>query len=139
MYTLEVLANRAEIHKKWNHTYIQQGLLPPPLVMDNGDFYSDAHLERLLLLRELAEKGISVSRMSAYLNGERKCLRHSMEEREMSTGCGGENFSVARVNCMELAPGIYLSYPQGTLSGELCKKLADYLNDCLKKEMLGMN
>ena len=91
MYTLEVLANRAEIHKKWNHTYIQQGLLPPPLVMDNGDFYSDAHLERLLL-RELAEEGISVSRMSAYLNGERKCLRHSMEEREMSTGCGGENF-----------------------------------------------
>ena len=60
MYTLEVLANRAEIHKKWIHTYIQQGLLPPPLVMDNGDFYSDAHLDDCCCCESWQRKGFQL-------------------------------------------------------------------------------
>ncbi len=53
---IDDLAQRAGVPSRTIRYYTQQGLLPPPELRGRVGYYSDTHLERLRLIKELQEK-----------------------------------------------------------------------------------
>ncbi len=53
---IDELAHRASVPSRTIRYYTQQGLLPPPRLKGRVGYYSETHLERLRLIKELQEK-----------------------------------------------------------------------------------
>ena len=95
MFNIEYLAQKAGISRRTVRYYIQRGLLPPPLGQKRGSYYTEAHLERLLLILKLSAKGIPLIRIKTVLesdvqfedtNSELKVIRTRCEKIEICEG-----------------------------------------------------
>ena len=60
-YGIAELAALGGVTRRTVRYYVQEGLLPAPLGVGRGQHYGPAHLERLLQVKELQERGRTLS------------------------------------------------------------------------------
>jgi DNA-binding transcriptional MerR regulator len=68
LYGVDELAERAGVSRRTVRYYVQRGLLPPPLGLGRGNHYTERHLETLVRVRELQERGVPLEGIAARLN-----------------------------------------------------------------------
>jgi len=66
-YTIGELAERAGVSRRTVRYYVQRELLPAPDGLGRGAHYGEAHLERLVRIRELQESGVPLADIPAAL------------------------------------------------------------------------
>lgn len=69
-YSLEQLAQLAELPLRTVRYYIQKGLVPRPDGNTRGASYELRHLECLLRIRSWTQAGLSLTRIQSLLNGQ---------------------------------------------------------------------
>jgi DNA-binding transcriptional MerR regulator len=69
MYGPDELAERAGVSRRTVRYYVQRGLLPAPAGLGRGKHYSQAHLDKLLQIRELQGAGVPLEEVGARLDG----------------------------------------------------------------------
>lgn len=60
-YTIEDLCELTGYSRRTIRYYIQEGLLDPPAGRGRGGFYFDSHLQRLLEIKSVQDKGLKLS------------------------------------------------------------------------------
>jgi DNA-binding transcriptional MerR regulator len=60
-YTIDELSELTGFSRRTIRYYIQEGLLEPPAGRGRGGFYYDSHLEKLLHIKSLQGKGLSLA------------------------------------------------------------------------------
>lgn len=68
-YGIGELAELGGVSRRTVRYYIQQGLLPAPHGLGRGRHYGSEHLERLLRVRALQERGLSLDAVRSALAG----------------------------------------------------------------------
>src|SRR6185295_9245922 len=68
-YGPDELAERAGVSRRTVRYYVQRGLLPAPAGLGRGKHYGEAHLARLVRIRELQEAGVPLERIAEQLEG----------------------------------------------------------------------
>lgn len=66
-YKVSELAEKAGVTKRTIHYYISKGLLMPPKGSGVNSIYSDEHLERILLIKELQNSYMPLSKIRDYI------------------------------------------------------------------------
>lgn len=69
IYGIDELADRAGVSRRTVRYYVQRGLLPAPTGVGRGKHYTEAHLARLVRVRELQEQGVALGEIAARLEG----------------------------------------------------------------------
>jgi DNA-binding transcriptional MerR regulator len=92
------LAELGGVTRRTVRYYIQEGLLPAPLGVGRGKHYSGEHLERLLRLKSLQERGLTLEQIRRERVGPGRG-----ERAELATGVAVPRSPWTRV---ELAPGL---------------------------------
>ena len=69
LYGIEELADRAGVSRRTVRYYVQRGLLPAPTGVGRGKHYTEAHLARLVRVRELQEQGVALAEIADRLEG----------------------------------------------------------------------
>ena len=59
-YAIEDLAKLAGVSRRTVRYYVQEGLIPPPLGVGRGNHYSGEHLEQILRVKAMQERGQSL-------------------------------------------------------------------------------
>jgi DNA-binding transcriptional MerR regulator len=60
-YTIEDLCDLTGFSRRTIRYYVQEGLIDPPAGRGRGGFYFDSHLEKLLKIKSLQDKGLRLS------------------------------------------------------------------------------
>ena len=60
-YTIEDLCELTGLSRRTIRYYVQEGLIEPPAGRGRGGFYFDSHLEKLLRIKSLQDKGLRLS------------------------------------------------------------------------------
>ena len=88
-YKVSELAEKAGVTKRTIHYYISKGILMPPKGTGVNSLYSDEHLDRILLIKELQNSYMPLSKIRDYIlenpKGEISAARsvtRSVEEME---------------------------------------------------------
>jgi len=68
-YRIEELAELGGVTRRTVRYYVQRGLLPTPLGTGRGPHYTQAHLERLIHIRQLQETGVPLAEITVQLDG----------------------------------------------------------------------
>jgi DNA-binding transcriptional MerR regulator len=68
-YRIEDLGERTGFSRRTIRFYIQSGLLEPPAGRGRGGFYGERHLERLLRIRALQDRGLRLNAIRRMLEG----------------------------------------------------------------------
>ena len=68
-YRIEELAELGGVTRRTVRYYVQRGLLPTPLGTGRGPHYTQAHLQRLIHIRQLQEAGVPLAEVAARLDG----------------------------------------------------------------------
>jgi len=68
-YTIQDLADLAEVSRRTVRYYVQEGLIPAPLGVGRGSHYGQEHLDRLLQVKERQAAGRSLDEIRAALQG----------------------------------------------------------------------
>ncbi len=66
-YTIEELSELTGFTRRTIRYYIQEGLLEPPAGRGRGGFYYDSHLEKLLYIKSMQERGLSLAAINTLL------------------------------------------------------------------------
>jgi DNA-binding transcriptional MerR regulator len=80
LYTIEELSDLSGFSRRTIRYYVQEGLLEPPAGRGRGGFYYDSHLERLLQIRGLQEKGMKLAAVQEFLGKGEKVEAPSSRE-----------------------------------------------------------
>lgn len=62
-YRIGELAKKAKVTRRTIHYYISKGLLPPAEGAGVGSYYSDEHLNRILLIKKLQDKYLPLEKI----------------------------------------------------------------------------
>jgi len=68
-YAIGDLADLGGVSRRTVRYYVQEGLLPPPLGVGRGNHYGPEHLDQLLRVKELQERGRSLDEIRRVLDG----------------------------------------------------------------------
>lgn len=68
-YSIQELADLADVSRRTVRYYVQEGLLPTPLGVGRGRHYTREHLDRLLEVKALQSDGRSLDDIRAVLAG----------------------------------------------------------------------
>lgn len=68
-YAIAELAELAGVSRRTVRYYVVEGLLPAPEGTGRGDHYTEAHLERLVRIRQLQENGVPLAEIREELDG----------------------------------------------------------------------
>jgi len=109
-YSIAELSSRAEVSRRAVRYYIQRGLLPAAHGAGRGSYYDDAHLTRLLELKEAQRSGVS---LDALARGEQPRSAHTLAELRLERWL--------RLPC---ADGVELSVRSGTLNPDQLVELS---------------
>ena len=60
-YTIEDLCELTGFSRRTIRYYVQEGLIDPPAGRGRGGFYNERHLEKLLRVKSLQDKGLRLS------------------------------------------------------------------------------
>lgn len=118
-YAIQDLADLADVSRRTVRYYVQEGLIPAPLGVGRGPHYGQAHLDRLLQVKELQAAGRSLDEIRAALDG-------GTDRRVTSQAAAVPDRSVWRR--LQLAPGIEIHVAHHiTLPGpNRLRELADW-------------
>jgi len=118
-YAIQDLADLADVSRRTVRYYVQEGLIPAPLGVGRGPHYGQAHLDRLLQVKELQAAGRSLDDIRAALDG-------GTGRRVTSPAAAVPDRSVWRR--LQLAPGIEIHVAHHiTLPGpNRLRELADW-------------
>ena len=118
-YAIQDLADLADVSRRTVRYYVQEGLIPAPLGVGRGPHYGQAHLDRLLQVKELQAAGRSLDEIRAALDG-------GTGRRVTSQAAAVPDRSVWRR--LQLAPGIEIHVAHHiTLPGpNRLRELADW-------------
>jgi len=100
-YSIGELAEMAGVSRRTVRFYVQRGLIPPPAGLGCGRHYGEAHLTRILQIRELQRQGILLKRI------------HTDPVAEAPPEVGFEHQRVTRIRIEE---GVWLELGQGVRS-----------------------
>lgn len=118
-YSIEELSRRAEVSRRAVRYYIQRGLLPAAHGAGRGSYYDEAHLTRLLGLKEAQRAGVSLDSLA---RGDQDPASHHLVE-----------LHLARWLRLICADGVELNVRSGALSPERLAELGQliqrFLND----------
>jgi len=79
-YTIEELSELTGFPRRTIRYYVQEGLLEPPAGRGRGGFYYDSHLNKLLQIKSLQEKGLNLAAITGLLkNGETETVSYPRE------------------------------------------------------------
>jgi DNA-binding transcriptional MerR regulator len=79
-YTIQELSELTGFTRRTIRYYIQVGLIEPPAGRGRGGFYYDSHLHKLLYIKSMQERGLSLTAISEMLNaGENKSVSYSRD------------------------------------------------------------
>lgn len=79
-YKVSELAEKAGVTKRTIHYYISKGLLLPPEGTGVNSLYNDEHLERLLLIKELQNNYMPLSKIRDYIMENPKAKANSVKK-----------------------------------------------------------
>ena len=68
LLTIQDLCELTGYSRRTVRYYVQEGLLDPPAGRGRGGFYFDSHLEKLLKIKALQDKGLRLSAILEVLN-----------------------------------------------------------------------
>ena len=102
-YGIEDLAAQGGVTRRTVRYYVQQGLIPEPLGRGRGDHYGPDHLARLLAVKALQERGLTLDEVRREL--ERPAGRRAMAAAERAAEPAVEATSWRRI---ALVPGVEL-------------------------------
>jgi DNA-binding transcriptional MerR regulator len=68
-FGIEELADLGGVTRRTVRYYVQEGLLPPPLGLGRGRHYGQQHLERLLSVKALQERGLPLAAIRDAVSG----------------------------------------------------------------------
>lgn len=74
-YGVADLAALGDVSRRTVRYYVQMGLLPAPSGPGRGAFYTDAHLARLIEIRQLQEAGVSLAEIGSRLDKPGRAAR----------------------------------------------------------------
>ena len=66
-YTIEELGELTGYTRRTIRYYVQQGLIDPPAGRGRGGFYYDSHMEKLLYIKSMQERGLSLAAINNLL------------------------------------------------------------------------
>ncbi len=69
-YAIEELQTLSGISRRTIRYYITEGLVAPPEGGGRGSYYSDSHLDKLLQIRSLRDRGMRLDEIRVYLKNE---------------------------------------------------------------------
>lgn len=69
-YTLDELCTLTRMTKRTIRYYLQQQLVDKPLGTTRGSYYTQAHLEQLLLIQHWQRAGLNLERIREILHGD---------------------------------------------------------------------
>lgn len=112
---IDELAARGGVSRRTVRFYVQRGLLDGPTGAGRGATYSEAHLERLIRIRDLQAAGVSLTEIEARLSAPAEASRPPQRPsvRAQSTWV------------FELAPGVSLHVAADALSPATAAALAE--------------
>ncbi len=118
-YSIQDLADLADVSRRTVRYYVQEGLIPAPLGVGRGPHYAQAHLDRILQVKELQASGRTLDEIRATVDG-------GMELRATKQVVALPDRSVWRR--LQLAPGIEIHIENHiTLPGpNRLRELADW-------------
>jgi len=79
-YTIEQLSELTGYSRRTIRYYIEEGLISAPAGRGKGGFYFDSHLNKLLVIRKLQERGMSLSAISVYLKQDNESAQLYYDE-----------------------------------------------------------
>ena len=126
-YSIGELAAQAEVSRRAVRYYIQRGLLPSPHGAGRGSYYDEAHLTRLLELKEAQRAGASLDELScdAEVLSPAQALAHTLTQAQLERWL--------RVPCAE---GVELNVRSGALSLAQLATLTHLIKEALSSEAL---
>ena len=79
-YSIQDLADLADVSRRTVRYYVQEGLIPAPLGVGRGPHYGQAHLDRLLQVKELQSSGRTLDEIRADVDGgaERRVVKEAV-------------------------------------------------------------
>ena len=102
VYGIERLADLGGVSRRTVRYYVQEGLIPPPRGAGRGAHYGREHLEALLRVKALQERGLTLLEVRRALAGGKA---HGLAAEVGSTARAVPRAAWTRV---ELAPGVEL-------------------------------
>jgi DNA-binding transcriptional MerR regulator len=131
-YGIEELASLGGVSRRTVRYYVQEGLLPAPLGLGRGRHYDANHLERLLRVKALQERGLSLDEVRRDL--ERGDGRDVAAELSMAPASPRVNRSAW--TRLEILPGVelHLSGRHRLPSPRRLEELAEWCRTHLRPE-----
>lgn len=68
-YGIEELADLGGVSRRTVRFYVQEGLIPQPLGLGRGRHYGPEHLDRLLRVKEMQERGLTLAEIHSRFSG----------------------------------------------------------------------
>lgn len=100
--TLETLANISGLPIRTLRFYIQKGLLPGPDSRGKNASYSESHIERLALIKDLKDKFLPLQEIKALLDGMSDEDIHDMLAKQVKQSSKMELYSMSAPTGREL-------------------------------------
>lgn len=102
--------------------YVQEGLIPPPRGLGRAATYGRAHLERLLRVKELQERGLTLEEVRREVEPGRR----PKEPREKDRAAPAPRLARSLWTRIELLPGVELHLSSGRLAPSKLDELSDW-------------
>lgn len=127
-YSIAELAEAGGGTRRTVRYYIQEGLLPAPLGVGRGRHYTDEHLERLVEVKALQERGHTLE--------EIRCPARRLESRPAAEIAPALEIPRSTWSRVELLPGleIHVSGAYRLPSPGRLRELADWCRDNFRRE-----
>ena len=96
-YAIDELSELTGFSRRTIRYYIQEGLLEPPAGRGRGGFYYDSHLNKLMQIKSLQEKGLSLAAITGLLKaGESRADNYLREIWVKYSIVPGLEFNISR-------------------------------------------
>ena len=96
-YTIDELSELTGFPRRTIRYYIQEGHLEPPAGRGRGGFYYDSHLNKLMQIKSLQEKGLSLAAITGLLKaGESRADNYLREIWVKYSIVPGLEFNISR-------------------------------------------
>ncbi len=125
IYTIDMLAEESGLNRRTVRYYIHRGLLPPPCGKKRGSYYTDVHLNRLLIINKLADQGVPLVKIAATLEAA---------DPEDDKDAGIDLITTTTRREAELFEGIRVSYLPNLLTRSELKKLSEYIEEMMREK-----
>ena len=125
IYTIDMLAEESGLNRRTVRYYIHRGLVPPPFGKKRGSYYTDLHLNRLLLINKLADQGVPLVKIAKTLS----CTDPLSDE-----DAGVEIIETKTWREAELFDGLRLSYLPNVLTRSELEKISKFFEELMREK-----